>query len=140
MLSITPIEWEGLECLYVLQYQEGYEIISADKRSPIPIAYNDQGNFDFSEDSEVFLEHLNLLAEEIWFSLNGYGDNPGPEAWEMIESSLDFWRMVNADNDYIISMNEHTKGEPQLPLGRFVGVLKCHYIRPYRVSGDGIGR
>ena len=99
--SITPIEWEDMACLYVLQYQEGYEIISADKRSPIPIAYNDKGAFVFEDNLEGFMGHLNLMAEQIWFSINGYGNEPDSEWEEEINGSLDFWRMVNADPSFV---------------------------------------
>jgi len=118
LVSITPIEWEDMPCLYVIQYREGYEIISADKRSPIPIAANDRGVFVKGDDSDSFMEHLNLMAEQIWFSINGYGDKIDPEWEDEVNGSLDFWRMVNADSSFI-EQNGERYIDPDAPIGHW---------------------
>ena len=105
--------------MYVLQYQEGYEIVSADKRSPVPIAYNEKGKLELNENLEGFTGHLDMMAEQIWYSLNGYGDNPDPEWEDEINGSLDFWLMVNADSSFI-EQNGGRYIDPNLPPGHWV--------------------
>lgn len=95
--EVIPIEWNNATCLYVMQYENGFEVISADKRSPIPIASSDKGDFISCNDQNGFGGHLETIAEQIWFSLNGYLGDPTPAAEEYVKSSLDFWRLVNGD-------------------------------------------
>lgn len=121
--EIIPIQWENVNCLYVIQYEDGFEIISADKRSPIPIAIHKSGFFNKSEEIEGFRAHLDLLAEEIWFSLHGELDITEPEILRKIESSLDFWSIVNSEVATIQRYKDNTKGhffpDPMLPLGHW---------------------
>lgn len=124
--EIIPIYWENIACLYVIQYEDGFDVISADKRSPIPIAEVARGTFQDCNDPNGFGGHLNLMAEEVWFSLNGYLKDPSPEAEENIQSSLDFWRMINADSLFIaenadsIDSNLGFRFDPNIPPGYWV--------------------
>ena len=120
--EIIPLFWEDEVCLYVLQYNEGYEVVSADKRSPIPIAYNNAGKFTEGNDPEGFGGHLNLIAEEIWSLKHGLVSDPLPESEEYIKSSLDYWRMVNADSSFIKEYRVQAKGHGEpipLPIGHW---------------------
>lgn len=99
--KIEPIPFNNITSLYVIQFDDGYEIISADKRSPIPIAFCNSGVFSECNDPEGFNGHLETIAEQVWLSLNGYLGEPSPEAEEYIQKSLDFWKMVNADTTYL---------------------------------------
>lgn len=126
LLDIIPIYWEDMACLYVLQYEEGFDVISADKRSPIPLAEVACGTFEECNDPNGFGGHLNLMAEEVWFSLNGYLTDLSPEAEENTLSSLDFWRMVNADSLFISENVDTTNNRlgyrfiPDIPPGNWV--------------------
>lgn len=123
--EIIPLYWEDEVCLYVLQYEEGFDVISADKRSPIPLAEVSYGTFEECNDPNGFGGHLNLMAEEVWFSLNDY-TNPSQDAEESIQSSLDFWRMVNADSTFIARNADSTYNgiglrlDPNIPPGHWV--------------------
>lgn len=136
MESITPIEWKGVPCLYVIQYQEGYEIISADKRSQIPLAFNDKGKLELDQDLDGFRGHLDLMAEEIWFALNGYGDWSGTEWESEVEWSLAFWRMVNADESLFNQNRDQSEDQgrfldPNPPMGHWVLVEAYTEEVPY---------
>lgn len=122
--EVIPLLWEDEPCLFVLQFNEGFEVISADKRSPVPIASNSSASFRECNDPEGFGGHLNLVAEEIWFLKHGYLTNPTPEGEEYIQSSIDFWKMVNSDSTFIQAHSTKTKGhvlpEPDpLPIGHW---------------------
>lgn len=103
VLEIIPIEWEGVPCMYVLQYDRGFEVFSSDKRSPFPLVVSRDGTFPRERtDEDSFLGHLDMMAEQIWFLKEGMiGDPSDPETVELINSSLDFWRMVNADEEFL---------------------------------------
>ena len=101
--DIQPIEYNGITSLYVIKYQEGFEVISADKRSPVPLASNSKAQYSEVEDYTGFSGHLSLLAEEVWYSLHDLLGKPTPGAEENIQASLDFWKMVNADRSFIES-------------------------------------
>lgn len=118
--DITPIRWDSIPCLYVLQYENGFEIISADKRSPVPVAVNEHGEFDKCNDPEGFGGHLSLLASEIWMSLNGLLSPPSQEEQIIIQSSVDFWRMIDADSLFIaehLTRGTQTQNKGRIPNG-----------------------
>lgn len=101
ILRIEPILFNDYPCLYVIQFEDGFDIISADKRSPVPIATCRTGYFDDCNDPEGFGGHLETIAEQVWFSLNGYLEKPSAEAEEQILSSVDFWKLIRADSTFI---------------------------------------
>jgi hypothetical protein len=109
--SILPIPWNDVTCLYVLEYEKGYEILSADKRSQVPLVIDMEEQFEFpSEDSPLGF-HLYSLAEDVWFSLyhSDLLDEPDSEAIDNMESSLLFWNLINADFNTIQSQSATTK-------------------------------
>jgi hypothetical protein len=126
--DIIPILWADETCLYVIQYEDGFDVISADKRSPVPIAKSSHGFYEEQNNPDGFGGHLNMIAEEVWFLKHGFLIDPLPESEEYIKSSLDFWRMVNADSSFITEFKIDTKGhpiiDPDIPVGHWelVGV------------------
>ena len=112
--EIIPIKWEDDICLYVVQYEKGYEVISADKRSPLPLMRDEEGTFDsLSEDTPIGF-HLYTLAEDISLSLykNVSFGEPDPETLDNIESSLLFWKLIGADYQTIKEKTTKTKVLP----------------------------
>ena len=95
--DIVPIVWNDITCLYVIQFEKGFDIISADKRSPVPIATSDTGDYIEFNDPDGIGGHLETMAEQVWFSLNEYLGSPSPEAAEYINNSLNFWSLINGD-------------------------------------------
>ena len=93
--SISPICWDSIPCLYVLQYESGFEIVSADKRSPVPIASNSNGVFRECDDPDGFGGHLSLITSEVFLSLNGLLPPASQEEEENIQGSLAFWLLIN---------------------------------------------
>ena len=95
--DIVPIVWNDITCLYVIQFEKGFDIISADKRSPVPIATSDTGDYIEFNDPDGIGGHLEAMAEQVWFSLNECLGSPSPEAAEYINNSLNFWSLINGD-------------------------------------------
>lgn len=127
LLGNKNLSFEGIEainfndntCLYAIQYNDGFDVISADKRSPVPIASCKTGIFDECNDREGFGGHLETMAEQVWFLLHGYMREPSPEAVEYIESSLNFWKLVNADSTYITEKTREGENDTNTPKTRF---------------------
>lgn len=116
--KVTPIEWNDAICLYVLEYDKGYEVLSADKRSQVPLVKDQVGKFEFPTEESPLGFHIYTLAEDVWFSLynNDQLDKPDKEAIENIKSTLTFWNLVNADFKTIQSHSARTKSSDDLIL------------------------
>ncbi|MBR4736019.1 MAG: C10 family peptidase [Bacteroidales bacterium] len=119
LMGIEALNFNDTPCLYAIQYNDGFDIISADKRSPIPIASCEIGIFNECNDPEGFGGHLETMAEQVWFLLHGYMREPSPEAVEYIESSLNFWKLVNADSSYITEKTRKDESDTNTPQTRF---------------------
>lgn len=103
--SISPIRWDSIPCLYVLQYERGFEIVAADKRSPVPIAINSKGTFSECDDPDGFGGHLSLIASEVFLSLAGFLPPASQEEEKNIQESLNFWLLINKQTP-IVSNNK----------------------------------
>lgn len=57
IVSINPVTFDRDTAYYVLQYSEGWEVVSADKRGPIILAFSDTGDYD----SMIVLSVMSLL-------------------------------------------------------------------------------
>lgn len=102
--SIKPIRWNGDICLYLIQYNTGFEVISADKRSPIPLMYDSDNHFEGNRNEDRPIDLLlNTLAEDVWFSLydNTKLDTPDSITSAKINSSILFWGLVNKEHKSI---------------------------------------
>lgn len=109
--DVIPITWNGATCLYVIVFEKGYEIISADKRSPHPLVKADKGTFEYPTEETPLGFHLFSLAEDVWFSLyqNELLNEPDNEIEDNIESSLLFWKLINSDDEAIQKHDVKTK-------------------------------
>lgn len=88
---------------YVIQYERGWEIISADMRGPIVLAQSDTGFYKECIENELIREWLSSIADEI--------DNRRKDAkhYDMIysslidkeSSSLAFWKLITGDERFL---------------------------------------
>lgn len=111
LMNIIPITWNDVTCLYVLEYEKGYEILSADKRSQVPLVVDSEGQFVFPSEESPFGFQIYTLAEDVWFSLyhNDLLDTPDDETKDNMASSMKFWALVNADFNTIQEQTLPTK-------------------------------
>ncbi len=63
--TITPIEYEGKNLLYICNFEKGWMLISGDKRAKPILAESRTGKMDLEEAPEGILVWLNTLAEDI---------------------------------------------------------------------------
>lgn len=65
LLRIIPVEYLDLPVAFVVEYEEGWEIISADRRGPIQLAIADEGGYSFSEFPQAAQQWIQALYEDI---------------------------------------------------------------------------
>lgn len=62
-INVEPIiDGDGDTLMYFVNYQEGWSILSADKRTPYLIASSDYGNISLSTDNPGLLSWLDMVA------------------------------------------------------------------------------
>ncbi len=109
--DVVPILWQDVPCLYAVVYERGYEVISADKRSPLPLMKDEEGVFELPTEDTPIGFHLYTLAEDVWLSLyqnKSFGE-PDNETIDNIESSLLFWKLISADYKTVVGQATQTK-------------------------------
>lgn len=93
--DITPVGPDDETILlYAVNYDEGWELISADKRAPLVLASSPKGSFSLNDHNEASLIWIGYLAEEV-LSLRLCNDKQPDFADEKIlenmSASVDFW-------------------------------------------------
>jgi len=94
---------------YLLNYNEGWEIISADKRAPLVLASGEEGSFSEKDAPENVMAWIECLESDV-LGLRLCKERPewaDDETWEKMLSSVDFWLAINADEEFI---NRNTSG------------------------------
>ena len=101
--EVAPIYSEsGAVVMYVIKYDVGWDVISADKRSPMVLASSDTGEFEFSElGSHKF--YFDMIAEELNL-FSSHEDQRliltkslSAESYENVE----FWGAISASDEFI---------------------------------------
>lgn len=102
---------------YLINYNDGWEIIAADKRAPIVLASDEKWNFDLKEVPENIIAWLKCLEEDV-LVLRTCKERPqwaDDQAWKKMVGSVDFWRCILADADFIQNNKLSTRSFPGTP-------------------------
>ena len=97
---------------YLLNYNDGWEIIAADKRAQRVLATDEKGSFDMKEAPEAVVAWIENLEMQVLY-LRSCADRPewaSDETWEKMLESIDFWRAINAEEDFIMEHMGDTRG------------------------------
>jgi len=112
VLEIVPMGLNDEATLaYLLNYNEGWEIIAADKRAPMVLASGEEGSFSEYDAQENVMAWIECLESDV-LGLRVCKERPewaDEEAWENMLSSVDFWLAINADEEYIARALEGTR-------------------------------
>lgn len=112
VLEVVPMGLNDEATLaYLLNYNEGWEIISADKRAPMLLASGEEGSFSEYDVPENVMAWIECLESDV-LGLRVCKERPewaDEEAWENMLSSVDFWLAINADEEYISGAIEGTR-------------------------------
>lgn len=105
---------------YILNYNQGWEVVSADKRVQPTLAHGDSGEFTMECDNEAMKLWMNMLADGILQTRLGNFEKEGEEATASAESkeSTDdpqsdhtaFWNAISP------TKNGQTRFEPLTPI------------------------
>ena len=97
---------------YLLNYNDGWEIIAADKRAQRVLATDEKGSFDMKEAPEAVVAWIENLEMQVLY-LRSCADRPewaSDETWSKMLESIDFWRAINAEEDFIMEHMGDTRG------------------------------
>ena len=94
---------EGEITCYLIQYSKGWEIISADKRGPIVLACSERGDLKSALAKEPISLWIDCLIKDVVARRkdSSYYDKMTPALLEKESASLEFWKIVTADKDYL---------------------------------------
>lgn len=110
--SVEPLIYNSEETLgYIINYNDGWEIISGDKRTPIIIAYDETGQLTTENLKQggvysvlkTWLDGLMKDIQSIHETPNYYNDNQ--DYSKGVVQSLDFWKAISNPDSFI---KEHT--------------------------------
>lgn len=102
--EIEPLSLKnGFTLGYLFNYNEGWEIISADKRCPLVLASSDEGTLNLDELPEGVLTWIHSLESDVLYmrTINGIPIGINEEQRSSIQASIDFWESILATQDFI---------------------------------------
>lgn len=123
-LTVKEVKSYGFDSsqtlFYILNYDQGWEVISADKRIQPTLAHGDSGEFTMDCDNEAMKLWMNMLADGVLQMRLGNFEKEGEEATASAESkdSADeptsdhtaFWDAISHTN------TSRTRFEPLVPI------------------------
>lgn len=104
---------------YLLNYNEGWDIIAADKRAPLPLSTSATGSFQSKEVPQNMMAWIRGLEADVLMLRTSAGrpEFADDEAWKNMQLSNAFWLMINADEDFIRDNTMGTRSvDPNLPI------------------------
>ena len=107
IIDVKPYVSEGQCFFYVINFENGWEILSADKRGPIILAQGNEDSFSMEAAIPPVQTWMNCLADDIDRRRNDprYYDKASEEVLSCEENSLNIWRAITADIESIQERN-----------------------------------
>ena len=104
---------------YLLNYNDGWEIIAADKRAPAVLASNEKGSCNFKElpmNMKAWIQNmeLDLLQLRTCSQRPKWADE---DSWQKMTESIRFWSAINAEEEFVMGQDSVTTGTRSLPSG-----------------------
>ncbi|MCR5071577.1 MAG: C10 family peptidase [Bacteroidales bacterium] len=125
--DIFPLGMSSKETLcYLIDFDEGWEILSADKRAPVVLGHSDAGHLhpeDFCKlgAGSAIKTWLNCLMRDIQSFRDFHDMSPTEEASREMQNSLAFWDAITSPNKFIKDNQSETKafGDPGFENGHW---------------------
>ena len=113
--------------LYIINYDEGWDLIAADKRATIPLGTSPEGSLSLDDKDCPVVTWVGCLAEDV--SVMRKTDETVSNTSEVVEYNINFWKAVTADKSLFADiLNEYFPVEqtrdPSFP---FVPYPNGHY-------------
>lgn len=114
VLEVVPLKLKEATLAYLLNYNKGWEIIAADKRAPTILGRDSNGNLPSKEAPDDIMAWIENLELDVLFlrSFSGRPKVADDETWEKMLGSIDFWKALNADSEYIERNSDVTRVAP----------------------------
>lgn len=93
---------DGKVSMYVIKYNDGWDVISADKRSPMVLASSDSGEFEYDE-NEPQKFYLDMIAQDIRTFTDQENKNliMTKTLSEESNENIEFWNVITASDEFI---------------------------------------
>ena len=114
VLEVVPLKLREATLAYLLNYNEGWEIIAADKRAPTILGRDSNGNLPSKEAPDDIMAWIENLELDVLYlrSFSGRPKVADDETWEKMLGCIDFWKALNADSEYIERNSDVTRVAP----------------------------
>lgn len=112
VVEAIPVEHDGHIVYFIINLEQGWLLLSADKRGPMILAESDSGSFSLNETNEGVISWLDGLVDDIeyrWYYEDEYYAHNGEYAKEYEDYCLNEWRAINAETAFIIENRLQTK-------------------------------
>ena len=114
-LAVKEVKSYGFDSsqtlFYILNYDQGWEVVSADKRVQPTLAHGDSGEFTMECDNEAMKFWMNMLADGILHKRQTYGEPITSAALSVKEADyVGFWGLIGDENQQSFLDNYSTKG------------------------------
>ena len=127
--SVTPIQHKGINVFYIINFEQGWIVLSCDKRGPVILAKNKSGQFDLDkapdEEQSWFESIANQIVERIQ-NPNDYYRRVSKQTLDKETNCVNFWRAINAESEYIkefYNEKEPTRSPEEWRLSRACDVV-----------------
>lgn len=115
--SIAPIRnSDGDTLLYLINYDEGWDLLAADKRATIPLGADGSGRLNFEETENPIFSWIASLAEEVY--VTRMTDSCKSKNPEVTEYNINSWKAITADSllfkDVIADYLVETRAYPHI--------------------------
>ena len=109
--EVIPMGTDATLC-YLINYNNGWEIISADKRATTVLASDSKGELKLSTVPDGIMLWIECLAADVLY-LRTSSDRPQSitdEDWGNMLKGVEFWDAINASSEYIARELSSTRG------------------------------
>ncbi len=139
--TVKDVESYGLDSshtlFYIVNYDQGWEVVSADKRLQPRMAYGDNGEFDINSDNEPMQFWISILADGVLQTRRQSGDTLASSSEnatngkggenESKNDNVDFWDSISNTSTTRGEINTPTWG----PLDTLEGLFPPPEIKRY---------
>ncbi|MBR2400989.1 MAG: C10 family peptidase [Tidjanibacter sp.] len=143
--TVKDVESYGLDSshtlFYIVNYDQGWEVVSADKRLQPRMAYGDNGEFDINSDNEPMQFWISILADGVLQTRRQSGDTLASSSEnatngkggedESKNDNVDFWDSISSTSTTRGEINTPTWG----PLDSLEGLFPPPEIKRYFIPG-----
>ncbi len=131
--SVVPMADGNDTLFYIVNYDEGWELVAGDKRAPVILASGDEGSFSMETENVEMLFWIECLASEVK-SLKHMEDFSSctEEALANMQSTRRFWGLVCCEADCInVPLTRFDTIEPLPTGGHYVLMGVSHTTELY---------